>query len=411
MGDLSRSDFEALDRDDPLSQYRDRFDLPEEVIYLDGNSLGVLPKATKARLRDVVEEEWGKGLIRSWVGSDWINLPRRVGDKIASFIGAKAGEVIVCDSTSVNLFKLAAAAVKMNPGKSKILSEPGNFPTDLYVLQGLVEFLQGQVELVTVPREQIEAAIDDDTALVVLTHVHYKSGEMYDMSAMTRTAHEKSALILWDLSHSAGAVPVDLNAADADFAVGCGYKYLNGGPGAPAFLYVAERHQALLRQPLSGWFGHANPFEFIDRYEPAPGIERSLCGTPGVIAISALEIGVDIMASVNQQRLREKSIMLGELFIRLIESQCPEFEILSPRDSGQRGSQVSLGHEHGYAIMQALIHHNVIGDFRAPNVLRFGFTPLYLRYVDIWDSVDVLVEIMETKSWDCDAFRTRSAVT
>jgi len=370
-----------------------------------------LPKATRARLREVVDQEWGTGLIRSWVASDWINIHSRVGNKIASFIGARDGEVIICDSTSVNLFKLAAAAVKMNPARRKIISESGNFPTDLYILQGLVEFLGDEFKLVALPREEIEAAIDDDTALVVLTHVHYKTGEMFDMPGITKSAHEKSALILWDLSHSAGAVPVDLNAAEVDFAVGCGYKYLNGGPGAPAFLYVAEKHQALLKQPLTGWFGHANPFEFVDQYQPATGIERSLCGTPSVMAASALEVGVEIMASVSQQQLRDKSLQLGDLFMQLVESQCPEFEILTPRDANLRGSQVSIGHEHGYAIMQALIHRNVIGDFRAPDVLRFGFTPLYLRYVDIWDCVVVLADIMKTGSWDCDAFRAKAAVT
>jgi len=411
MQALARSDFEALDRDDPLSSYRAQFDIPEDIIYLDGNSLGVLPKATKARLREVVETQWGEGLIRSWVDADWINAPARVGDKIARFIGAKSGEVIVCDSTSVNLFKLAAAAVQMNPGKSKIISEPGNFPTDLYVLQGLVEFLQGRVELVTLPRENIKDAIDEDTALVVLTHVHYKTGEMYDMSEITKAAHKKSALTLWDLSHSAGAVPLDLNTTAVDFAVGCGYKYLNGGPGAPAFLYIAQKHHAQVRQPLSGWFGHARPFAFVDDYEAAPGIERALCGTPSVIATSALETGVDIMASVNQQQLREKSCQLGDLFIQLVTSRCPEFEILSPRNSDARGSQVSIGHEQGYAIIQSLIQRKVIGDFRAPNVLRFGFTPLYLRYVDIWDCVDNLVDIMATGEWDCAAYKTMAAVT
>ncbi len=411
MSELTRLDFEVMDKNDPLAEFRELFELAEGQIYLDGNSLGVLPKATKKRMQEVVEREWGQELIRSWNSSDWINIPRRVGDKIASFIGAKAGEVVICDSTSVNLFKLAAAAVKMNPGKRKIISEPGNFPTDLYILQGLVEFLGDQLELVTVPRDEIEAAIDEDTALVVLTHVHYKTGKLFDMDAITARAQAQGALMLWDLSHSAGAVPVDLNAAGADFAVGCGYKYLNGGPGAPAFLFVAERHHAQARQPLSGWFGHANPFEFSDHYAPAPGIERNLCGTSSVMASSALEVGVDIMASVSQQRLREKSIKLCDLFIELIETRCPEFTILSPRDSSERGSQVSMGHEQGYAIMQALIQRQVIGDFRAPNVLRFGFTPLYVRYVDIWDSVSVLVDIMKNDSWNCEEFKTKTAVT
>jgi kynureninase len=413
MTTLTRDHFATLDLQDPLADFRQEFELPAEHIYLNGNSLGVLPKAAKARARELVEQEWGQGLIRSWNTADWIHLPRRVGDKIAGLIGADKGEVAVADSTSVNLFKLAAAAVKLRPGRSKIISEPGNFPTDLYILQGLESFLEGQVVLNTVHRDEIIAAIDDDTALVVLTHVHYKSGALFDMAAITRRAHEVGALILWDLSHSAGAVPVALNAVGADFAIGCGYKYLNGGPGAPGFLFVARRHQAQLQQPLSGWFGHASPFQMRDDYEPAPGIERTLCGTTPVIGASLLEVGVDIMAAADMALIREKSLKLGELFITLVEQRLGEygFGIASSKDAAERGSQVSLVHEQGFAIMQALIARNIIGDFRAPDILRFGFTPLYVRYVDLWDCIDALVEIMAAGEWDQPAFKNLTAVT
>jgi kynureninase len=413
MTTLTRDHFTRLDQQDSLAAFHQEFELTAGHIYLNGNSLGVLPRAAKARAREVVEQEWGQGLIRSWNTADWISLPRRVGDKIAGLIGADAGEVVVADSTSVNLFKLAAAAVKLRPGRSKILSEPGNFPTDLYIPQGLEAFMDGGVQLNTVHRDEILPAIDEDTALVVLTQVHYKSGSMFDMAAITARAHEMGALVLWDLSHSAGAVPVALNDVGADFAIGCGYKYLNGGPGAPGFLFVARRHQAQLQQPLSGWFGHASPFQMRDDYEPAPGIERTLCGTTPVIGASLLEVGVDIMASADMVLVREKSLQMGQLFIELVEQRLGDhgFGIASSKNPALRGSQVSLTHEQGFAIMQALIARNIIGDFRAPDILRFGFTPLYVRFVDLWDCVDALVDIMATRDWDQAAYRQLTAVT
>lgn len=413
MTTLNRDHFAELDRQDPLATLREQFDLPAGLIYLNGNSLGVLPRAAKARAREVVDNEWGQGLIRSWNSADWISLPRRVGDKIAGLIGAAPGEVVVADSTSVNLFKLAAAAVKLRPGRSKLLSEQGNFPTDLYILQGLENFLDGRVRLNAVHRDEILAAIDEDTALVVLTHVHYRSGAMFDMATITKRAREMGVLVLWDLSHSTGAVPVALNDVSADFAIGCGYKYLNGGPGAPGFLFVAQRHQAELQQPLSGWFGHARAFAMRDDYEPAPGIERTLCGTTPVIGASLLEVGVDTVAAVDMALIREKSQHMGELFIALAEQRLGQygFGVASPKDPEVRGSQVSLTHEQGFAIMQALIARNIIGDFRAPAILRFGFTPLYVRYVDLWDCIDALVEIMATGEWDQPAFKQLTAVT
>ena len=411
MAQLTRPDFEALDKRDPLADFRDKFVIPQDHIYLDGNSLGVLPRATPQKMREVVEQEWGQGLTRSWNSCDWVNCQRRVGDKIAPIIGAAPSEVLVCDSTSVNLFKLAAAALRLNPGRSKIVTEAGNFPTDLYVLEGLGAFCDAQISVDRVDRAHISQAIDDNTAVLVLTHIHYKSGAMFDMAAITAQAKKKGALVLWDLSHSAGAVPVDLRAAGVDFAVGCGYKYLNGGPGAPAFLFVAESHQADVRSPLSGWFAHARPFDFIDDFEPAAGIDRFQCGTPSVLGVAALEVGVELMAAADMGYIREKSTRLGDLFIQLLEQHCPELTLVSPVDASKRGSHVSVAHPQGYAIMQALIQRRIIGDFRAPDILRFGFTPLYVRYVDVWDCVIALADILQTQSWNCREFLQRAVVT
>lgn len=410
---ITRTMLEALDRDDVLAPFRADFDLPPDTIYLDGNSLGVLPVTARARLRRVVEEEWGRGLIRSWNDAGWIDLPSRVGGLIAGLIGAAADEVTVADSTSVNIFKLAAAAVRLRPGRRVILSEPGNFPTDLYILQGLSGLLGGSVELRTVTPDALPDALTEEVALLLLTQVHYRTGRMHDMPALTTRAHAVGALTLWDLSHSAGALAVDLNGAGADFAVGCGYKYLNGGPGAPAFLFVARRHQDQAVQPLSGWMGHAAPFAFGDEYRPAPGIRRHLCGTPPILGLSALEEGVAVMARADMGRIREKSSRMGDLFLALVEQMCgPDcFGVISPRDAGIRGSHVSLSHPDGYAIMQALIARGVIGDFRAPDALRFGFTPLYLRHADLWDAVAHLADIMRTGEYRQERFQTKAAVT
>jgi kynureninase len=409
---LDRAACAALDRDDPLAGFRDAFEIAEGVIYLDGNSLGALPKATRQRLADVVAREWGGELIRGWNTAGWITLPQRVGGRIASLIGARTDEVIAADSTSVNLFKLVTSALALRPGRRVIVTEPGNFPTDLYILQGVRDLLGDRVELRMVEPERIEDALDADTALLLLTQVHYKTGRIHDMARLTAKAHAAGALALWDLSHSAGAIDVDLNAANADLAVGCGYKYLNGGPGAPAFLYVAQRHQAQLRSPLSGWMGHATPFTFGDDYVPAPGIERMLCGTPPILGLAALEVGVDIMASADRRAVRAKSMALGDLFIRLVEQACPgQFVLHSPRHAQARGSQVSFGHAEGYAIMQALIARGVIGDFRAPDVIRFGFAPLYVRHVDVYDAVAHLKDIMDSGAWQDAAYQTRGAVT
>ncbi|MDO8322294.1 MAG: kynureninase [Phenylobacterium sp.] len=407
---MTRDEALALDRADPLAARRDLFELEEGLIYLDGNSLGALPKAVKGRLAQVVEAEWGRGLIRSWNSAGWIDLPSHVGAKIAALIGAAPDEVIAADSTSVNLFKLAAGALAMRPGRKVILSEPGNFPTDLYILQGLAQFLPG-VELRLVDPGGLPDALDDSVALLLLTHAHYKSGELHDMTALTTWAHEVGALALWDLSHSAGALEVDLTGADADLAVGCGYKYLNGGPGAPAFAFVARRHQADFQSPLTGWMGHAQPFAFSDDYAPGQGMLRTLCGTPSVLGLTALDAALTAFDGVEMAALRAKSRALGDLFLDLVAERCPDLGVACPRDSAKRGSQVSLTHPNGYPIVQALIARGVVGDFRAPDVLRFGLAPLYVRYVDVWDAVDHLAQVMAHEEWREPRFNQVAAVT
>jgi len=402
------------DSADPLARYRDRFILPEGVIYLDGNSLGALPKATPAALARVVEEDWGKGLIRSWNtpdfgGAGWFAMAARIGGKIAPLIGAAPNEVIACDSTSVNLFKLIAAALQMRPGRKVILSEPGNFPTDLYMVAGLEQ--QGLATRRLAERERLARALDADVALLLLTHVHYKTGALHDMAALTREAHSAGALVLWDLSHSTGAVPVDLNGVGADFAVGCGYKYLCGGPGAPAFAFVAERHHADLAQPLTGWFGHAAPFTFTDDYTPAPGIEQLLCGTSPVLGLAALEIGVDLIAEIGVGRLFQKSRALSEFFLECLMMLNVDLELVSPPRSDARGSHLSFRAPGAYAICQALIARGVIGDFRDPDVLRLGFAPAYLTFADIAAAARHLAEVLASGEWQSDEFSQRAMVT
>lgn len=408
---MNRTRAKALDAADPLASFRERFDLPDGVIYLDGNSLGALPKATPPRLAQVMHEEWGGGLIRSWNSAGWIEAPQRVGAKIAGLIGAGAHEVVVADSTSVNLFKLAAGALSLRPNRRLILTEPGNFPTDLYMLQGLQRLMGDGVELRVVEAKALPAAIDEEVAAVVLTHVHYKSGRRWPMGEITAKAHAAGALMLWDLSHSAGALAVDLNGCGADLAIGCGYKYLNGGPGAPAFLFVAERHQRAIRSPLTGWMGHAAPFDFTDAYAPDAGIKAQLCGTPPILGMAALEVGVDLMAEADMATIEAKSAALSDLFIALVEARCPALVLASPREPSARGSHVSFAHVDGYPIMQALIARGVIGDFRAPDILRFGFTPLYTRFADVWDAVEGLREVIETGAFREPRFNQRAAVT
>ncbi len=384
--------------------------LPDGVIYLDGNSLGALPKATPARVAQVVEQEWGHSLIRSWTDHGWIDLQFRVGEKIGKLIGAAPGTTVVGDSTSVNLFKLLAAALDRRPGRAVILTEDGNFPTDLYMAQGLTALLQRGHVLRQVPASRLAEALDRQVAVLMLTHVNYRSGAMHDMATLTHAAHAAGTLVLWDLSHSVGAVPLQLAADDVDLAVGCGYKYLNGGPGAPAFLCVVQRLQADLRLPLTGWLGHAEPFAFESLYRPASGIARAVVGTPPVLSLAALEVGVDTSLAAPMSAIREKSLRLADLFIALM-AQAPGFELLTPRDPARRGSQVAFAHPHGHAIMQALIERGVIGDFRAPDVLRFGLAPLYVRFVDVWDAVAALDDVMRSGAWHDDRFQLPRQVT
>lgn len=409
----TRDHFLELDRRDLLAGFRDRFHVPDGVLYFDGNSLGALPKSVESRLQQAITLEWGEGLVRSWNTAGWYEMPRRLGDKIGQLIGALPGEVVVADSTSVNLFKVLVAALRLNPQRRVILSEPDNFPTDLYMAQGLIDLLGGQHELRLKRADDIMASIDETTAVVMLTHVNYRTGYMHDMQAITAHAHAQGALIIWDLAHSAGAMPVDLTAAQADFAIGCGYKYLNGGPGAPAFVYVAERHQANFSQPLSGWMGHSQPFAFDWQYQPATGIARYLCGTQPVLSMIALECAVEVMLEVDLAQVREKSLLMADLFIELVEQRCAGhgLKLETPRQREQRGSQVCFSHAEGYAMMQALIAEGVIGDFRAPDILRFGFTPLYVGYTDVWDAVDILANILNTRAWDRPEFKQRAAVT
>lgn len=410
---LTREDCAALDAADPLASFKRRFTLPEGVIYLDGNSLGVLPGATPARLAQVVEQEWGQGLIRSWNTAGWVDFSQRLGNKLAPLIGAAPDTVRVCDSTSVNLFKLLAAALMLRPGRTVIVSEADNFPTDLYIAEGLTALLGQQHQLRLVSADALAGALDDEVAVLLLSHVNYRTGRLHDMAALTAAAHAKGALTLWDLAHSAGAMPVQLHAADADFAVGCGYKYLNGGPGAPAFLYAAPKHHDGLVAPLSGWFGHARPFSFEPTYAPASGVDRLLVGTPPVLSMAALEVGVDLMAEADLASVREKSLRMSALFAGRVRHELAEFGLqpVSPSADALRGSQVCFAHAQAWPMMQALIARGVIGDFRAPDILRFGFTPLYLSYVDVWDAVTHLAEILRSREWDAPQFHQKQKVT
>jgi len=410
---ITRADLAALDRADALAPMRALFDLPAGVIYLDGNSLGPLPRATPARIAEVVGKEWGEGLIRSWNDAGWMQMPARIGDKIARLIGAAPGSVMVGDSTSVNLFKVLGAALAAQPGRRVILSERGNFPTDLYIAEGLSSLLDRGHVLKLVEGHEIAGAIDESVAVVMLTHVNYGTGAMFDMNAITAVAHANGALMLWDLAHSAGAVSVDLGEANADFAVGCGYKFLNGGPGAPAFLHVAPRLQESLSFPITGWLGHAAPFAFERSYRPAGGIAQAMVGTPPMLSLAALEVGVDIALRAPMAAVRAKSLRQSALFADLVAQECGDdgFRRVSPAEDARRGSQVCLAHEHAYPIMQALIARGVIGDFRAPDILRFGITPLYLGYADLWDAVAALRAVMAAEEWRRSEFQTRRAVT
>ncbi|MBN9253114.1 MULTISPECIES: kynureninase [unclassified Mesorhizobium] len=405
---------EAMDAADPLRSMRERFVLPEGVIYLDGNSLGAASPAVFGELQKAATQEWAEDLIRAWNTAGWFDMPVVLGDQLGRLIGATAGQTVVCDTTSINIYKVLHAALAMRPDRHVIVAEGDSFPTDLYMAEGVASTRPGAVlRLEGVDAANVEELIDDQVAVILLNHVNYKSGELRDMAALTRKAHDAGALIVWDLCHTAGAMPVELDKANADFAVGCTYKYLNGGPGAPAFLYVATRHQGEARQPLSGWWGHARPFAFEQGYAAGSGIRRFLCGTQPVLSMRALKGALDLWDDVDLTVLREKSIALTDLFIQLVEAKCAGYglELESPRDGSKRGSQVSFMHEHGYRIMRALIERGVIGDFRAPSTIRFGFTPLYVGYKDVWAAVAVLEDILRTEAWKDERFGVRTAVT
>jgi len=390
---------------------RDQFHLPEGVIYLDGNSLGPLPHAAAARVAACVTDEWGQMLIRGWNAAGWMDQPTRLGNRIARLIGAEPGSVVLGDTLSIKVYQALASALDMAPTRRVILSDTGNFPSDLYMAEGLCRTLGPEYRLVTVAPEQVASAITDEVAVLMLTEVDYRTGRKHDMAALTALAHDKGAIAVWDLAHSAGALPVDLAGCGADFAVGCTYKYLNSGPGGPAFIYVAPRHQDSTRPALSGWLGHAAPFAFDLSYRPGAGIERMRVGTPAILQMAALEASLDIWDRVDMADLRARSIALCEAFIAGVEAACPDLTLASPRDAAQRGSQVSFRHPEGYAIMQALISRGVIGDFRAPDILRFGFTPLYTSDADVHGAVVILAEIMAVRAWDRPEFKTRAKVT
>ncbi|EDM69760.1 kynureninase [Roseobacter sp. AzwK-3b] len=394
-----------------FSATKSMFDLPEGLVYLDGNSLGPLPRAASDRMAKVMQEEWGKLLISGWNKAGWMAQPMRTGDRIARLIGAEPGHVVIGDTLSIKVYQALAAALDMRPDRRVILSDSGNFPSDLYMAEGLVAALDGGLELRVVAPEAVESALTDEVAVMMLTQVDYRTGRMHDMARLTEKAHETGALALWDLAHSAGAVPVDLSGARVDFAVGCTYKFLNGGPGAPAFIYVAPRHADTARPALSGWLGHAAPFAFEPAYRPGTGIERMRVGTPPVLALAALEAALDIWDRVDMADLRARAITLAERFIAAIEPACPMLTLASPRDPAQRGSQVSFHFEHGFEAMQACIARGVVGDFRAPDIMRFGITPLYLDEADIDRAAQVIRQVMQDRLWDDPAFRIRDKVT
>ena len=419
---LTLADCRSMDAGDSLAKLRNQFDLPANTIYLDGNSLGAMPKASLKRAQAVISEEWGSGLIRSWNTAGWFDLPRTLGNKLARLVGGRDNEVVVTDTTSINLFKVLAAALRLQKEKAPlrrvIVSERNNFPTDLYITQGLMDMLASlgsadyELRLIDDPAE-LDAALTGDVAIVLLTHVNYQTGYMYDMADVTARVHKAGAVAIWDLCHSAGAVPVDLNGANADYAVGCTYKYLNGGPGSPAFLWVNARHQDSFWQPLSGWWGHSRPFAMEPQYDPHAGVRRFLCGTQPITSLAMVECGLDTFASTDMNQLRAKSLALTTLFMDLVAQECAEFPLtlITPVDTRYRGSQVSYEHPYGFAVVQALIERGVIPDYREPRIMRFGFTPLYIRFEDVWNAVAILKDILQTQSWEQPKFQQRSAVT
>lgn len=411
---MTRDECARLDAADPLAPLRDQFSLPQGVIYLDGNSLGALPKGAVDVLSRAVTQEWGEGLIRSWGEADWFSLPERLGARLGRLIGAAPGQVVVCDGTSLNIFKALHAAMGLRPDRKVILSELGSFPTDLYMIEGATSIAPGYTtRLLGRDGDNIADLLDDQVAVVLLSNVDYRSGRLMDMEAITRAAHDAGALVIWDLCHSAGVVPMDLDGMGADFAVGCTYKYLNAGPGAPAYIYVAERHQDAARQPLSGWWGHAAPFAFESGFRPIQGIRRFLVGTQSILGLKGVEAAMDLFDGIDMQAVRAKSQRMGDLFIELVEQHpdCAALRLLSPRDASERGSQIAFDFAEGYPVIRAMIEQGVIGDFREPGLMRFGLAPYYLRFTDLYDAVEVMADCMRREVWTDPEYRQREAVT
>jgi kynureninase len=407
----ARSRAASLDARDPIGHARERFQLPEDLVYLDGNSLGALPTRVPAVVADVVSRQWGSDLITSWNVHDWWDAPSRVGARVASLVGAADDEVVVADSTSANLFKVLVAAARLRPGRTALVIEPGNFPADLYIADSVGELLGLEVRRVEPP--DVGSVLDDDTAVVSYSHVDYRTGRAHDMAGITATVQDSGALMVWDLSHSAGALAVDLAGCGADFAVGCGYKYLNGGPGAPAYAMSARRHHDHLRQPLTGWTGHARPFEMEGTYEPGPGVDRLRCGTPPMLSLLALEAALTAFDGIDMQTVREKSLSLTRLFVELADEVLDPlgFEVVTPRADADRGSQVSLRHDEAYAVVQALIARRVVGDYRQPDVVRLGFAPLYVRHVDVVAAVEQIAAVVEAGEQRDERYAVRNTVT
>ena len=415
MNNFNHVYFKNLDKIDKLGKIRNKFDLPKNIKYFDGNSLGPLPKNTVKIVNSMIKKEWGQGLIRSWNNKDWINMPYKIGNKIAPLIGARLGEVVVTDSVSINLFKVLTSSLKLNKKRKIILSEIDNFPSDLYILESVIKMFgkNYKMKLIKKIETSLEKKIDTNTAVVMLSHVNFKTGYINDIKKITDMAHKKGALVIWDLSHSVGVIPINLKKWGVDFAVGCTYKHLNGGPGSPGFLYVNKSHIKKAYQPLTGWMGHNKPFNFHIKYKPANNIGKYLCGTPSIVAYKTIEGGLKIFENLSINEIRKKSIQLSDILIKLMEQECSKygFKVFSPIDSRKRGSQVSFTHPNGFPIMQALISRGFIGDFRHPNILRFGISPLYMKFEDIWNLVKHLKEIMKKKEWEYAKFKKKKVVT
>jgi kynureninase len=409
---VSRATCLALDAADPLRALRDRFILPNGILYLDGNSLGPMPRAAAALFARTIEAEWARDLIKSWNSAGWFDLPSKLGDRLGLLIGAAPGQTVVCDTTSINLYKAVHAAIGLRPDRDAIVAEAGAFPTDLYVVEGAMAAAGRPMRRRLIGEDgPIEALLDERVAAVVLSHVDYRSGRLLDVADLTRKAHAAGALVIWDLCHSAGVIEFAFDAQNVDFAVGCTYKYLNGGPGSPAFIAVAHRLLAQARNPLSGWWGHAAPFAFDRDFRPDAGIRRFLCGTQPILSMRGVEAALDALDGVDIANLRRKSLGLTELFMARVEALLPDLKIVTPREDRLRGSQVAIAFDNGYPVVQAMIERGVIGDFRAPDIMRFGFAPVYLSFADVWDAAEILADCFRAEVWREPRYNERNAVT